>query len=232
MRALGGAVPSCATVCPCFPPTSSASASFGCFFSFGVSLRVRQHCSSPSRSTKLSFDAYRALRPPPLRRTARPAAATAAHAALLHLTTLYDPLHRNPPSSSPSLRSPPMPMLLALLTTLIAQKGPGRPTVDIICVEGEQAAGNPSKMNTATALLGAIGCTDPDAIAYRRTLPESIAGPPTTGGRGGTIDALATINIYGPFEAGFSSQQLACLGSNQVSALRPTLSPTLTRTRR
>eukprot|EP00964_Phaeocystis_antarctica_P002966 scaffold1570_cov61-Phaeocystis_antarctica.AAC.5 len=66
-----------------------------------------------------------------------------------------------------SLRSPPMPMLLALLTTLIAAKGPGRPTVDIICVEGEQAAGDPTKMNTATALLGAIGCTDPDAIAYR-----------------------------------------------------------------
>ena len=109
-----------------------------------------------------------------------------------------------------------MAMLLALLTTLIAQKGPGRPTVDITCVEGEQAAGDPSKISTATALTGAIGCTDPDAIAYRRTLPESIAGPPLTGGRGGTIDALATINIYGPFEAGFSSEQLSCLGSNKV----------------
>ena len=126
-----------------------------------------------------------------------------------------------------------MAMLLALLTTLIAQKGPGRPTVDITCVEGEQAAGDSSKINTATALTGAIGCTDPDAIAYRRTLPEAIAGPPTTGGRGGTIDALATINIYGPFEAGFSSTQLSCLGSNEViCALRSTLSPTLTRTRR
>ena len=126
-----------------------------------------------------------------------------------------------------------MAMLLALLTTLIAQKGPGRPTVDITCVEGEQAAGDSSKINTATALTGAIGCTDPDAIAYRRTLPEAIAGPPTTSGRGGTIDALATINIYGPFEAGFSSTQLSCLGSNEViCALRSTLSPTLTRTRK
>ena len=109
-----------------------------------------------------------------------------------------------------------MAMLIALLTTLIAQKGPGRPTVDITCVEGEQAAGDPSKISTATALTGAIGCTDPDAIAYRRTLPESIAGPPLTGGRGGTIDALATINIYGPFEAGFSSDQLICLANNEV----------------
>ena len=130
-------------------------------------------------------------------------------------------------------------MLLAVLTTLIGRHcdqdgigaghgnnvacttggtntgGGGGGAGDITCVEGQQAAGDSSKMNTGTALLGAIGCTDPDAVAYRRTLPESIAGPTVSGG---TSDGLATVNIYGPFEAGFSNAQpgMSCLGTNEV----------------
>ena len=93
--------------------------------------------------------------------------------------------------------------------------GGGGGAGDITCVEGQQAAGDSSKINTGTALLGAIGCTDPDAVAYRRTLPESVAGPTVSGG---TTDGLATVNIYGPFEAGFSNAQpgMGCLGSNTV----------------
>ena len=86
---------------------------------------------------------------------------------------------------------------------------------DINCVEGQQAAGDSSKIGTGTALLGAIGCTDPDAVAYRRTLPATVAGPTVSGG---TTDGLATVNIYGPFEAGFTNAQpgMSCLGANTV----------------
>lgn len=87
--------------------------------------------------------------------------------------------------------------------------------MDIVCVEGQQATGDSSMIGKKAAPLGAIGCVDPDAIAYRRTLPESIAGPPN--GPQGT-DGLATINIYGLFENGFDSNVpgFGCLGSNTV----------------
>ena len=93
--------------------------------------------------------------------------------------------------------------------------GGGGGAGDITCTEGQQATGDSSKVNTGTALLGAIGCTDPDAVAYRRTLPESIAGPTVSGG---TRDGLATVNIYGPFEAGFTNANpgMSCLGTNVV----------------
>ena len=61
-----------------------------------------------------------------------------------------------------------------------------------------------------------VACTDPDAVAYRRTLPESVAGPNVSGG---TADGLATVNIYGPFENGFTNMVpgMSCLGSNTVA---------------
>ena len=124
-------------------------------------------------------------------------------------------------------------MLIAVLTTLIGlhceQDGKGaghrnNPACttggggagDITCTEGQQATGDSSKIGTGTALLGAIACTDPDAVAYRRTLPESVAGPTVSGG---TTDGLATVNIYGPFEAGFTNAQpgMSCLGTNTVA---------------
>ena len=93
--------------------------------------------------------------------------------------------------------------------------GGGNVPVDIVCVEGEKATGNSSMIDKKATPLGAIGCVDPDAIAYRRTLPESIAGP---GDDVGNTDGLATINIFGLFENGFDSNvpDFSCLGSNTV----------------
>ena len=103
----------------------------------------------------------------------------------------------------------------SVVTAQPTAKPGGGAAGDITCVEGQQATGDSSKIGAGTALLGAIACTDPDAIAYRRTLPESVAGPTVSGG---TTDALATVNIYGPFEAGFTNAQpgMSCLGSNEV----------------
>ena len=94
--------------------------------------------------------------------------------------------------------------------------GAGDNTGDITCTKGQQATGDSSKIGTGTALLGAIACTDPGAVAYRRTLPESVAGPIDSGG---TTDGLATVNIYGPFEAGFTNALpgMSCLGTNAVA---------------
>ena len=109
--------------------------------------------------------------------------------------------------------------LLVVLQVVSAQppaKGGGAVGGDITCVEGQQATGDSSKIGTGTALLGAIACTDPDAVAYRRTLPENVAGPTVSGG---TTDGLATVNIYGPFENGFTNTVpgMSCLGSNTVA---------------
>ena len=112
-----------------------------------------------------------------------------------------------------------VPHLLVVLQVVSAQppaKGGGAVGGDITCVEGQQATGDSSKIGTGTALLGAIACTDPDAVAYRRTLPENVAGPTVSGG---TTDGLATVNIYGPFENGFTNTVpgMSCLGSNTVA---------------
>ena len=104
----------------------------------------------------------------------------------------------------------------SVVTAQPPAKAGGGGAGDITCVEGQQATGDPTKIGTGTALLGAIACTDPDAVAYRRTLPESVAGPTVSGG---TTDGLATVNIYGPFEAGFTNAQpgMSCLGTNAVA---------------
>ena len=116
-------------------------------------------------------------------------------------------------------------MLVFIAATLLGGKtggggggvggGGGNVPVDIVCVEGEKATGNSSMIGKKATPLGAIGCVDPDAIAYRRTLPESIAGP---GDDVGNTDGLATINIFGLFENGFDSNVpgFSCLGSNTV----------------
>jgi len=103
----------------------------------------------------------------------------------------------------------------SVVTAQPPAKAGGGGAGDITCVEGQQATGDPTKIGTGTALLGAIACTDPDAVAYRRTLPESVAGLTVSGG---TTDGLATVNIYGPFEAGFTNAQpgMSCLGTNEV----------------
>ena len=93
-------------------------------------------------------------------------------------------------------------LLVMLQHASIVTAQPPKPGGDITCTEGQQATGDSSKIGTGTALLGAIACTDPGAVAYRRTLPESVAGPIDSGG---TTDGLATVNIYGPFEAGFTN---------------------------
>ena len=104
----------------------------------------------------------------------------------------------------------------SVVTAQPPAKAGGGGAGDITCTEGQQATGDPSKIGTGTALLGAIACTDPGAVAYRRTLPESVAGPTVSGG---TTDGLATVNIYGPFEAGFTNAQpgMSCLGTNAVA---------------
>ena len=107
-------------------------------------------------------------------------------------------------------------LLVMLQHASIVTAQPLKPGGDITCTEGQQATGDSSKIGTGTALLGAIACTDPGAVAYRRTLPESVAGPIDSGG---TTDGLATVNIYGPFEAGFTNAQpgMSCLGTNAVA---------------
>ena len=107
-------------------------------------------------------------------------------------------------------------LLVMLQHASIVTAQPPKPGGDITCTEGQQATGDSSKIGTGTALLGAIACTDPGAVAYRRTLPESVAGPIDSGG---TTDGLATVNIYGPFEAGFTNAQpgMSCLGTNAVA---------------
>jgi len=107
-------------------------------------------------------------------------------------------------------------LLVMLQHASIVTAQPPKPGGDITCTEGQQATGDSSKIGTGTALLGAIACTDPGAVAYRRTLPESVAGPIDSGG---TTDGLATVNIYGPFEAGFTNALpgMSCLGTNAVA---------------
>jgi hypothetical protein len=83
----------------------------------------------------------------------------------------------------------------------------GSTTGSITCVEGQDYVGDSTLAGTAAALLGAVACIDVAAVAYRATLSAAIAGT-----------SLSTNNLYGPFEAGFSSSVpgMSCLGSNTV----------------
>jgi hypothetical protein len=75
------------------------------------------------------------------------------------------------------------------------------------CPSGSNYVGSAAKIGSAPALRGSLGCVDTAAISYRQTLSSTIAGTQTT-----------TVNIYGPFEAGFTSNQpgMSCLGTQSV----------------
>jgi hypothetical protein len=77
--------------------------------------------------------------------------------------------------------------------------------------------GDPNLASTAAALLGSVACVDTAAVAYRATLDPAIAGSDTS-----------TVQIYGPFENGFTSSVpgLSCLGSNTVDGGLDTLTAT------
>lgn len=77
----------------------------------------------------------------------------------------------------------------------------------VSCSEGAQFAGDTALAGTAGALLGALACVDPSAVTYRGTLAASIAGTDRS-----------TVNIYGPFENGFTDgvPGMSCLGTNVV----------------
>lgn len=85
--------------------------------------------------------------------------------------------------------------------------GGGAASGAVTCVEGQNLVGDSSRAGTAAALLGAVACIDVAAVAYRATLSAAVAGT-----------SLSTNNLYGPFEAGFSSNVpgMGCLGSNTV----------------
>jgi len=77
----------------------------------------------------------------------------------------------------------------------------------LTCSETQDYTGNPALAGTPAALLGSVACVDQAALAYRQTLDVSIAG-----------SDRSTVNIYGPFEAGFTNTVpgLSCLGANVV----------------
>ena len=106
-------------------------------------------------------------------------------------------------------------MASLLLLTLGGEKGGGgggggdggSTDGQLSCPEGSNYAGSTALIGSSAALLGAVACVDTAAIAYRETLDASIAGTDTS-----------TVNLYGPFEAGFTDAVpgLSCLGSNTV----------------
>jgi len=77
----------------------------------------------------------------------------------------------------------------------------------ISCPTGSDYVGSSALAGTAAALLGSVACVDSAAVAYRGTLGVNVAGVDTT-----------TVNMYGPFENGFTSSvpNMACLGDNVV----------------
>jgi hypothetical protein len=79
----------------------------------------------------------------------------------------------------------------------------------LTCPTGSNYVGSANRIGTAPALRGSLGCVDTAAISYRQTLSSTIAG---------TSTGTTTVNIYGPFEAGFSSAQpgVSCLGTQSV----------------
>lgn len=78
----------------------------------------------------------------------------------------------------------------------------------LTCSSTTDYVGDPALAGTAAALLGSVACVDQAAVAYRRTLDASIAGSDTS-----------TVNVYGPFENGFTSSVpgMSCLGSNTIN---------------
>ena len=111
---------------------------------------------------------------------------------------------RSPPPSPPS----PPPLVQAGGSKSKGEgESNGSSQGSITCSAGTDHVGDAALSNSGAALLGAVACVDQAAVAYRNTLDASIAGTDTT-----------TVNIYGPFEAGFTSSVpgLSCLGSNVV----------------
>ena len=105
-------------------------------------------------------------------------------------------------------------MASLLLLTLGGEKGGGdsggSTDGQLSCPEGSDYVGSSSLIGTSAALLGAVACVDTAAIAYRETLDASIAGTDTS-----------TVNLYGPFEAGFTNTVpgLSCLGLQRPVAM-------------
>ena len=99
------------------------------------------------------------------------------------------------------VRSSPM---LFVIAGLVGQTGLSCPTCS-------DYVGSATRIGTASGLRGPVGCVDTAAISYRQTLATTIAG---------TSAQTTTVNIYGPFEAGFSSAQpgMSCLGSQTLAA--------------
>lgn len=77
----------------------------------------------------------------------------------------------------------------------------------LTCSSTQDYVGDPSLAGQGAALLGSVACVDQAAIEYRQGLDASIAGTDTS-----------TVNVYGPFEAGFTNTVpgLSCLNSNVV----------------
>jgi hypothetical protein len=75
------------------------------------------------------------------------------------------------------------------------------------CPTGSDYVGSANLVGTAAALLGSVACVDVAAVAYRGTLASSVAGSDTS-----------TVNLYGPFENGFSASVpgMSCLGTNTL----------------
>lgn len=85
------------------------------------------------------------------------------------------------------------------------------------CPTGSDFAGDALLAGTPAALLGSVACVDSAAVAYRATLSAAVAGTDTS-----------TVDIYGPFENGFTSSVpgLSCLGGNTVDGGMDTLTST------
>lgn len=96
--------------------------------------------------------------------------------------------------------------------------GGGSTTGSLTCSSTSNYVGNSALAGTAASLLGSVACIDQAALAYRQTLPASISGSDAT-----------TVDIYGPFENGFTSSVpgMTCLGSNTVDGGVDTWTATL-----
>ena len=86
------------------------------------------------------------------------------------------------------------------------------------CTQCSQETNCPTDQ-TGVGYQGTVGCTyisKPAAAPLRGNIgcltPEALQRRPTAGNQ--NLDA---VNIYGPMEAGFTSQQISCLGSAEVS---------------
>ena len=119
----------------------------------------------------------------------------------------------SPPPPSPTTDPPPPPSPTTVPPPSPPPPSPSPPPPAaagfISCPTGSNYVGSATRIGSAPALRGSLGCVDTAAISYRQTLSSTIAG---------TSTGTTTVNIYGPFEAGFSSTQpgMSCLGTNSV----------------